>query len=184
MASLALFTRLTGMGSQAAGLQVPPRPAPQRPGDLPASALQESLQRRVSAEGPVLIVIAGSNGAGKSTFYDLYLRSFGLPFVNADVIARALHPESPQRFSYEGAAIAETAGRELLARRTSFCMETAFSDPGGDKVQFLRDAQAAGYGVVFLWIRSLRFTTVGGPRRPARDAWWPRCVGRKARGAI
>lgn len=115
-------------------------------------ALLESLQRLLATERPVLIVIAGSNGAGKSTFYDLYLRFLGLPFVNADLIARALHPETPERFSYEGAAIAEAARRALVAKRASFCMETVFSDPAGDKVQFLRDAQAAGYAVMLLWI--------------------------------
>jgi hypothetical protein len=51
--------------------------------------------------------VAGSNGAGTSTFYDLYLRALGVPFVNADLIARALHPETPERFSYDGAAIRE-----------------------------------------------------------------------------
>jgi len=32
-------------------------------------------------------------------------------------------------------------------------METVLSDRMGDKVKFLREAQAAGYAVVFLWIR-------------------------------
>jgi len=115
--------------------------------------LLESLQPVLQAERPVLVVLAGSNGAGKSTFYDLYLRALGLPFVNADDIGRALHPETPERFSYEGAVIADAARRELVARRASFCMETVFSDPAGDKVQFLRAAQGAGNSVVFLWMR-------------------------------
>jgi len=36
--------------------------------------------------GQWLIVIAGSNGSGKSTFLDLYLRPRGFRFVNADLI--------------------------------------------------------------------------------------------------
>jgi hypothetical protein len=30
----------------------------------------------------------------------------------------------------------------------SFCMETVFSDPAGDKLAFLRETMAAGYRVV------------------------------------
>lgn len=119
----------------------------------PPPALLESLQRALLAERPVLVVIAGSNGAGKSTFYDLYLRALGLPFVNADHIAGTLHPEAPERFSYEAAAIAEVARRELVAKQVSFCMETVFSDPAGDKVRFLRATQAAGYTVALFLIR-------------------------------
>ena len=116
-------------------------------------ALLEALRRALPSDRPVLVVIAGSNGAGKSTFYDLYLRALGLPFVNADDIARALRPETPAHFSYAGAVIAEAARRELVTQRASFCMETVFSDPGGQKLQFLRAARASGYCVVFLWIR-------------------------------
>lgn len=32
-------------------------------------------------------------------------------------------------------------------------METVFPDPVGEKLQFLRDARAAGYRLVFVWIR-------------------------------
>ena len=35
-------------------------------------------------------VLAGSDGAGKSTFYKLMLKRLGMPFINADLIARKL----------------------------------------------------------------------------------------------
>lgn len=44
---------------------------------------------------PLLIMLAGSNGAGKSTFYDAYLDSLALPFLNADRIAEALFWAEP-----------------------------------------------------------------------------------------
>ena len=37
---------------------------------------------------PVLIILAGPNGAGKSTFFETYLVGKGLPFINADNLAR------------------------------------------------------------------------------------------------
>jgi predicted ABC-type ATPase len=112
--------------------------------------LLSSLERVLHGDRPILLVLAGSNGAGKSTFYDLYLRPWGLVFVNADLIAQALNPDDPARIAYDAAAAAGVVRRELVARGASFCMETVFSDPVGDKVQFLRETQAIGYIVILL----------------------------------
>ena len=57
-----------------------------RPLRVRAGALMRlPLDRR-----PLIVAIAGPNGAGKSTFYELHLAAAGLPFVNADVIAREM----------------------------------------------------------------------------------------------
>jgi tRNA A37 threonylcarbamoyladenosine biosynthesis protein TsaE len=48
---------------------------------LTHSDLLEVLQRALQTERPALIVLAGSNGAGKTTFHELYLDRLGLPFV-------------------------------------------------------------------------------------------------------
>jgi predicted ABC-type ATPase len=50
------------------------------------------------------------------------------------------------------AQAADIERRALLSQGESFCMETVFSDAGGAKLAFLRDAQAAGYQVVLLFI--------------------------------
>ena len=42
---------------------------------------------------PIIVAIAGPNGAGKTTFYHAHLRRAGLPFINADVLARELDLE-------------------------------------------------------------------------------------------
>jgi ABC-type multidrug transport system ATPase subunit len=39
---------------------------------------------------PLIIALAGSNGAGKSTFYDSYLADGGLRFINADELSASL----------------------------------------------------------------------------------------------
>jgi predicted ABC-type ATPase len=120
---------------------------------LTHSELLEILQRALQLEFPVLVVLAGSNGAGKTTFYELYLERLGLPFVNADRIAQVLDPSHPGQFARQAASVADDARRDLVKRRLSFCMETVFSDPVGDKVRFLKDAQAAGYTVIGVFIR-------------------------------
>jgi len=119
---------------------------------LTYSDLIEVLQRALHKDGPTLIVLAGSNGAGKTTFFELYLERIGLPFVNADRIAQFLEPSHPGQVAYQAAKLADEARRELLKRGLSFCMETVFSDPVGDKIQFLKEAQSAGYSVIGVFI--------------------------------
>ncbi len=112
-----------------------------------------TLRREIGAAGPLLIVIAGSNGAGKSTLFDVFLRGTGIAFVNADEIALALGQGEGTLDPYAAARTAEALRRDLVARRANFCMETVFSDPDGQKLGFLHDAQQAGYRIVLIAIR-------------------------------
>ena len=47
------------------------------------ATLEERIRSALEANQPVLTLLAGSNGAGKSTYYARYLRALGLPFVRA-----------------------------------------------------------------------------------------------------
>jgi predicted ABC-type ATPase len=100
----------------------------------------------------MLVVLAGPNGAGKSTFFERRLRGTGLRFVNADILSREISPEDPASASYAAAQAADAERRELVKLGESFCMETVFSDPAGDKLAFLRESMAVGYRVVLLFI--------------------------------
>ena len=96
---------------------------------------------------PIVVAIAGSNGAGKTTFYHAHIASSGLRFVNADQIARQLDIDA-----YAAASVAESIRRELVKQRESFAFETVFSDRVGDKINFLKDAASSGYQVVLCFI--------------------------------
>jgi predicted ABC-type ATPase len=111
------------------------------------------LTQILGDSAPLLIVLAGSNGAGKSTFFEVFLRATGVAFVNADEIARSLGVGRAPADRYEPARIADRLRKDLLAQRRAFCMETVLSDPSGEKLAFLRSAQSAGYRVLFVWIR-------------------------------
>lgn len=91
----------------------------------------------------MIVALAGPNGAGKTTFYKAHLQASGLRFVNADDIATQLNMGA-----YEAAAIANALRLELVRHRESFVFETVFSDPVGEKVEFLKDAADSGYAVV------------------------------------
>lgn len=97
-----------------------------------------------------LWLLVGGNGAGKSTFYRLYLEPLGLPFVNADVLARMAYPDAPEAHSYDAARIAEQMRTHLLLGGTSFCFETVYSHPS--KIDFVANAKALGYEVIMVMI--------------------------------
>lgn len=95
-----------------------------------------------------LDLIAGPNGAGKTTLYQRVIRPArpGLPFVNADLIARDRFPGNELANAYEAAATAARARRALIDARLDFCTETVFSHPS--KVDLVTTASAAGFDVV------------------------------------
>lgn len=43
-----------------------------------------------------IVVIAGGNGVGKTTFARAFLREYDYEFLNADEIAKSLSAENPQ----------------------------------------------------------------------------------------
>lgn len=96
---------------------------------------------------PVVLALAGPNGAGKTTFYFSHLRAAGLRLVNADVLARELDLDA-----YAAARLADSLRRELIAQRESFVFETVFSNPVGEKIEFLRQASEAGYTTILCFI--------------------------------
>jgi len=115
-----------------------------------------------------LDVIAGPNGAGKTTLYERVLRPArpGLPFVNADRIARERFPGEEISRAHEAAEIAERTRRALIDARIDFCAETVFSHES--KVDLVTAAVAAGYDVVLhVMLIPLRLS---GPRVAMRVA--------------
>ena len=84
---------------------------------------------------------------GKSTFYDSFLGNIGLRFVNADVLSLSL-----QLDPYVAAELANSIRNQLVDRGESFIFETVFSDPTGEKLGFLKKAEAEGYTVVLIFI--------------------------------
>lgn len=96
---------------------------------------------------PIVVAIAGSNGAGKTTFFESHLKLTGLRFLNADSIARELDVDA-----YEAARMISALRTELVNQRESFIFETVFSDPVGDKLGFLKQAADSGYAVVLCFV--------------------------------
>ena len=96
---------------------------------------------------PLLIMLAGPNGAGKSTYYQAFLSHLGLPFLNADNLAK--------KTGLDAYASAEQIARirEIMcAQKQAYITETVLSDPVGAKINFLKQASKQGFQVRLIFI--------------------------------
>ena len=105
---------------------------------------------------PNLYVIAGCNGAGKTTASYTVLPELlnCKQFVNADEIARGLSPFEPEAVAIEAGRIMLTRIKELVAQQQDFAFETTLATRS--YVSLIRNAQKCGYIVtlVYFWLNS------------------------------
>ena len=103
---------------------------------------------------PNLYIIAGCNGAGKTTAsYTVLPEIFGCQeFVNADNIAAGLSPFNPESVALEAGRIMLKRIYELLDEGFDFAFETTLATRS--YVSFIKKAQQAGYEVtlVYFWL--------------------------------
>lgn len=111
-----------------------------------------AIEALLAEPRPALIVLAGSNGAGKTTFFEEFLARPGLEFVNADRIAEAMMPHAPSAVSMPAAEAAAIVRRDLVAHQRTFAMETVFSDRKGAKLVEIKNAQTQGFTVALIFI--------------------------------
>jgi predicted ABC-type ATPase len=105
-----------------------------------------------------LYIIAGCNGAGKTTASFTILPEIlsCFEFVNADEIARGLSPFQPEKVAVEAGRIMLKRIDELFKLKVDFAFETTLaSKTYKEKVLY---AQANGYKVIllFLWLRDVQ----------------------------
>ncbi len=104
-----------------------------------------------------LYVIAGPNGVGKTTFAREFLPTYAdcKNFVNADLIAQAMAPFSPETAALRAGRMMLSEIRSFAKRRVSFAFETTLSGRG--HMALLRQLKAEGYKihVFFLWVRTV-----------------------------
>jgi len=106
--------------------------------------------------GRILYIVAGCNGAGKTTAFRKRLSSqFKVPvFINADEIARDLCPENVESVAVKAGRIMLRKIDEQLEREESFCIETTLSTRHYGKL--VKSAQQRGFKVAlfFYWLES------------------------------
>ena len=95
---------------------------------------------------PVLYILAGPNGIGKtSSFYDFVPQNF--TFINADDIAKQLREKSGDMNIQEIAnGEATSQMNQLIAKKASFGFETNLAD--NETWKFIENIQLIGYQIV------------------------------------
>jgi predicted ABC-type ATPase len=105
---------------------------------------------------PQVAILAGINGAGKSSSADPILRvGMGMPiFVNPDTIARGLNAFDPESEAITAGRVVLEHLHDLAARRRSFAFETTLS--GRTYADWLRQLGEAGYTshLFYFWLKS------------------------------
>ncbi|WP_216629425.1 zeta toxin family protein [Taibaiella lutea] len=104
-----------------------------------------------------LYVIAGCNGAGKTTASFTILPEIldCKEFVNADEIAKGLSPFQPEKVAFEAGRIMLNRINELLSENQNFAFETTLSTKSYKNK--IIEAKEKGYRVIllFFWLQNI-----------------------------
>lgn len=105
---------------------------------------------------PKLFIIAGCNGAGKTTAsYSVLPELLGCKeFVNADEIARGLSPFNPESVAIEAGKLMLQRIKLLMIERKTFAIETTLATKSYTNT--IKKAKELGYTVIllFFWLPS------------------------------
>lgn len=122
--------------------------------------LQARLHEIPEEDRRLLVVIAGHNGAGKTTIYheriSVVLAGLLTEHINPDEVEKAItldlgaHSHSNEEFEERAAKEAARLRRQFLDRDINFSFETVLSDPKQDKVGFMDEARRRGYLVLLI----------------------------------
>ena len=107
-----------------------------------------------ATDHPNCYVIAGSNGAGKTTFATQFLPHYAacVNFINPDLIARGLSPFNPDAALARAGRLVLESIQDASTARTDFAFETTLS--GRSYARVLRDLRTRRYRIhmFYLWI--------------------------------
>jgi predicted ABC-type ATPase len=110
----------------------------------------------VAGNGPSLYVLAGANGAGKSSIAGAMVRRAGADYFNPDEAARRIRAANPHISQEDANSAAWHQGTRLLRRaiaeRLDFAFETTL---GGRTITGLLEGAAADGAHVHVWYTGL-----------------------------
>ncbi len=106
---------------------------------------------------PTIYLIAGCNGAGKTTFARQFLphEVKCLRFYNADELARGLSPLDPAAADFKAGRLLLGEVRDSIRRKETFALESTLS--GKTYLRQMREAKTRGFVIHlhYLWLSSV-----------------------------
>jgi predicted ABC-type ATPase len=103
---------------------------------------------------PIIYLIAGCNGAGKTTFAKSFLphEAKCLNFLNADLIAQGLSPLNAGAAAMKAGRLLLAEFHDLVTRHETFAFESTLS--GTSYVRLLKQAKRRGFRLYlhYLWL--------------------------------
>jgi predicted ABC-type ATPase len=99
---------------------------------------------------PEFYVIAGANGAGKSTISKSLIQQVDIPIVDPDAIARSLDPIDLLKVAVQAGKIAIDRTHQYIDTATSFGVETTLS--GRNYLKLMKSLKQRGWNVNLIYI--------------------------------
>ncbi len=100
---------------------------------------------------PLIIIVAGPNGSGKTTFARKFLPGFGVTeFVNADLIAAGLSPFDPSRAALQAGKLMLELIEGRVRERKNFGFETTLS--GRNYARRITSWREKGFAVQLIFL--------------------------------
>jgi len=114
----------------------------------------DAVRRSIAGDKPVFLLIAGPNGASKSTFSEKRLKPLRLPCIDPDAVAKELFGRYVENRDEAIKATVEASlrARKHLLQGKSIALESVFSDRKGYKLGLLEEARRAGFKTVLVFI--------------------------------
>ncbi len=100
--------------------------------------------------GKELVIIAGPNGSGKTTFANNYLTSYKAEFLNADDIAKELSPNNFEKVRISAGKIFLKKAKAFIKGKKSFVIESTLA--GSYLQSLIKEVKNLNYSVKIIFI--------------------------------
>ncbi len=97
-----------------------------------------------------VVIIAGGNGVGKTTFARAFLQEYNYEFLNADEIAKSLSAENPSEKKISAGKLFFQKLNEAVLQNKSLLIESTLS--GRYLQKFIKSLQSKNYQITIIFL--------------------------------